>query len=592
MEQLKHECGVALIRLKKPIEFYEQKYGTKKYALDKLYLLMEKQHNRGQEGAGMACVKLSAEAGEEFMFRERKEGKNAITDLFADIHEQMMAEKNFASRPFLGECYMGHLRYSTTGRKGLSYVHPMLRRQNYRENTFAMCGNFNLTNVNEIFEGLKATGQHPRRTSDTTVLLEQIGFEIDREPKGGRRLENILKRCVPTWDGGFVMCGLAGNGEMYAVRDPWGIRPAFYYEDEEILVVASERPVIQTVMNVSVDDVHELMAGEAIIVTEDCTTIVSQIVPQQSNSACSFERIYFSRGSDRDIYRERKKLGSELTPEILKAVNNDIAHSVYSFIPNTAEVAFWGMYEGLNEVLNVQKCNEIKALGKDIDPVELEKIIAERVRIEKVAIKDIKLRTFISETGERNELANHVYDITYGTITPNVDYLVAIDDSIVRGTTLRRSIITILSRLQPKKLVIVSSAPQIRYPDFYGIDMSTIEDLIAFRAAIELRGMDVVKEIYDKCIAQRGCAAVEMQNYVQELYAPLTNDDISKKIAELVTPKEVTCPVEIIYQTIDKLHEICPNNPGDWYFSGQYPTKGGVRLLNESFISFYENMNK
>lgn len=592
MEQLKHECGVALIRLKKPLEYYEKKYGTKRYALNKLYLLMEKQHNRGQEGAGIACVKLSAEAGEEFMFRDRKEGKNAISDIFADVHQQIIDEKDEAAKPFLGECYMGHLRYSTTGRKGLSYVHPVLRRQNYRHNTFAMCGNFNLTNIDEIFASLKATGQHPRRTSDTTVLLEQVGFELDREPVGNHRLENILKRCVPTWDGGFVMCGLAGDGKMYAVRDPWGIRPAFYYQDDEIVVVTSERPVIQTVMNVSIDDIHELMPGEAVLITQDGNARISRIVDEKSNSACSFERIYFSRGSDRDIYRERKMLGNRLAPEILKAVDHDLDHSVYSFIPNTAEVAFWGMYEGLNEHLNKQKCEEIAALGTELDPAKLEKIIAERVRIEKVAIKDIKLRTFISESGERNELANHVYDITYGTITPKEDYLVAIDDSIVRGTTLKRSIITILSRLQPKKLVIVSSAPQIRYPDFYGIDMSIIEDLIAFRAATLLRGKDVIKDIYDKCIAQRGLPAHKMKNYVKELYDTLTDEQISKKIAELVTPEDVNCPVEVIFQTIDALHEICPNNPGDWYFSGNYPTKGGLKLLNESFIAYFEKENK
>ena len=582
MEQLKHECGVAMIRLKKPLEYYKEKYGTMRYALNKLYLLMEKQRNRGQEGAGLACVKLSAKAGEEFMFRERKEGKNAITELFASVNSLTMGE----SAPFVGDCYMGHLRYSTTGRSGITYVHPMLRRQNYRHNTLALCGNFNLTNVDEVFNILTTQGQHPRRTSDTTVLLEQLGNTLDCEPCGENRVQNIINECAPTWDGGFVICGLLGNGEMFAVRDPWAIRPAFYYSDDEVVVVASERPVIQTVMNVPFEEIHELGAGQAAILSQSGDLQIKQILTPKQNASCSFERIYFSRGSDADIYLERKNLGSALVPNIMQSINDDLHNSVFSFIPNTAEIAFMGMCEELNSVLNEQKYEQIKAGISDQD---LQKILSAQVRTEKVAIKDIKLRTFISESGARNEMANHVYDITYGSIVPEVDNLVVIDDSIVRGTTIRNSIISILGRLKPKKLVIISSAPQIRYPDFYGIDMSTIGDLIAFKAAVALRGKVVVKDIYDKCVAQVNEEPQNMTNFVQELYAPLTDEQISKKIVELVTPKDINFPVEIIFQSIEKLHEVIPNHPGDWYFSGNYPTVGGVKQLNLSFINYYES---
>ena len=588
MEQLKHECGIAMIRLRKPISYYTEKYGTSLYALNKLYLLMEKQRNRGQEGAGLASVKMSARAGEEFMFRERKEGKSAITDLFAEVNKSLIGhEDNLKEAPFVGECYIGHLRYSTTGRSGISYVHPMLRRQNYRHNTLALCGNFNLTNVMDVFDVLAAEGQHPRRTSDTTVLLEQLGSAIDNEPLGVNRMTNIMSNCAPLWDGGFVICGLLGNGEMFAIRDPWAIRPAFYYVDEEIVVIASERPVIQTVMNVTADKVVELAAGEGIEINKIGEVKVSQILEPRQTHPCSFERIYFSRGSDVDIYKERKNLGAALIPQIMTSINNDLANTVFSFIPNTAEVAFYGMCDELNNVLNNEKYNRLKTANHN--DTELKEILSLRVRAEKVVIKDVKLRTFISESNDRNELANHVYDITYGSIKPETDNLVVIDDSIVRGTTLKNSIISILARLKPKKLIFVSSAPQIRYSDFYGIDMSSIGDLVAFRAAVALRGDDIVQEIYNKCIAQKNLPAEEMVNYVQELYAPLTEEEISAKITELVKPDLADFPVEIIFQSLDKLSTIIPNHRGDWYFSGNYPTSGGIKCLNQSFIDYVES---
>lgn len=581
MEQLKHECGVVMIRMRKSPQFYTEKYGTSTYALDKLYLLMQKQHNRGQEGAGVACVSLQANAGEEFMFRERCEGKNAITELFASIGEQISTDICSPSVPFMGECYMGHLRYSTTGRSGLSYIHPHLRRSNYRHCTLALCGNFNLTNVDEVFDNLTSLGQHPRRTSDTTVLLEQLGHSLDQY-NGDTEL--ILKECMPMWDGGFVLCGMTGSGEMFVARDPWGIRSAFYYEDDEVVVVASERPAIQTVMNISADLITEIRPGEALFISKNGETRSKIIVESRRQTPCSFERIYFSRGNDRDIYNERKDLGRAVVPQILKAIDYDLTNSVFSFIPNTAEIAFMGMVEGLNDYLDSEKCKAIAAL-KGSDSEALGKIISRRVRTEKVAIKDIKLRTFISESGQRNELTNHVYDITYGSLRPHIDNLVVIDDSIVRGTTLRQSIITILSRLQPKKLIIVSSAPQIRYPDFYGIDMSNIGDLIAFRAALQLSDSDVTSDIYIKCSTQQLYPKSQIVNYIHEIYQPFTDEQISQKIAELVTPEGIDCPVEIIFQTRESLAQICCDHNGDWYFTGNYPTPGGVKALNNSFIA-------
>ncbi len=583
MEQLKHECGVALIRLRKPLSYYTQKYGSSRYALDKLYLLMEKQRNRGQEGAGLACVKLDAVAGQEFMWRERKEGKTAIGELFATVNEQMHMDEN----PFVGECYMGHLRYSTTGRSGISYVHPMLRRQNFRHNTLALCGNFNLTNVDEVFDSLTAQGQHPRRTSDTTVLLEQLGYALDGEPRGAGRMERVLSGCAPSWDGGYVICGLLGDGEMFAVRDPWGIRTAFCYEDDEVVVIASERPVIQTVMNVPLEAIREIEPGQMVSITQSGQLDIHQVMAPKELSPCVFERIYFSRGSDCDIYKERKALGAALAQRVTDAVDADWEHTVFSFIPNTAEIAFMGLCDELNRMLNAEKYARIR---QGVTDDELQRLLGLNIRTEKVTLKDIKFRTFISESGVRNELANHVYDVTYGTIAPEVDNLVVIDDSIVRGTTLRESIISILGRLKPKKLVIVSSAPQIRYPDFYGIDMSSIGDLIAFKAAAELRGRDVLKNIYEKCVAQDTNSQSEMVNFVTDLYAPLTDKQISDKIVELVRPEGIDFPIEIIFQDLPTMRMTIPNHRGDWYFSGDFPTQGGIRQLNKSFIDHYENL--
>ena len=621
MEILKHECGVAMVRLLKPLEYYHQKYGTWMYGLNKLYLLMEKQHNRGQEGAGLACVKLEAKAGEEYMFRERALGTGAITEIFSAVHEHFRdltpAQLNdpiFAKNnlPFAGELYMGHLRYSTTGKSGISYVHPFLRRNNWRVKNLALCGNFNLTNVDEIFEDITAIGQHPRKFADTYIMLEQVGHRLDRvvehlyqqcEAEGLRGMDithaiearidlgDVLKRCVPTWDGGFVICGITGSGEMFSVRDPWGIRPAFYYADDEIVVLASERPVIQTVMNVHAWDIKELNRGEAVFVSKTGKLRVEQIVEPKKNSACSFERIYFSRGSDIDIYKERKKLGETLVPDVLKAVDNDLDHTVFSFIPNTAEVAYYGMLEELNNYLNGIKKKWIADKRHLFQEEELEQILSMRVRTEKVAIKDIKLRTFIAEGNSRNDLAAHVYDITYGSIVPFEDNLVVIDDSIVRGTTLKQSIISILDRLHPKKIVIVSSSPQVRYPDYYGIDMSRMNEFIAFKAAVALleeQGMEnVLMDAYQKAKKQERESLAEV-NYVKEIYAPFTDEEISSKMVDLLTPVGTKAQVQIVYQTIEGLHASCPNHPGDWYFSGDYPTPGGVRMVNRAFIHYME----
>lgn len=632
MEQLKHECGVAMVRLLKPLEYYHQKYGSWMYGLNKLYLLMEKQHNRGQEGAGLACVKLEASPGEEYMFRERALGTGAITEIFASIHEQYkglppgkLNDPFFAKTnlPFAGELYMGHLRYSTTGKSGISYVHPFLRRNNWRAKNLALCGNFNLTNVHDIFREITAIGQHPRQFADTYIMLEQMGHRLDREVErlyqnyetegltgmdithaieANMDMSNVLKRCAPSWDGGFVICGLTGSGESFSVRDPWGIRPAFYYADDEIVVLASERPVIQTAMNVQVDEVKELQPGQAIFISKEGRVRTSQIVEPKENQACSFERIYFSRGSDVDIYKERKRLGENLVHPILKAVDYDLKHTVFSFIPNTAEVAYFGMQEGLNNYLNKLKKEWIANRSHLLQEEELEQILSMRIRTEKVAIKDIKLRTFIAEGNSRNDLAAHVYDITYGSIEPDVDNLVVIDDSIVRGTTLRQSIIGILDRLYPKKIVIVSSSPQVRYPDYYGIDMSRMNEFIAFRAAIALlkeRDMEyVIADVYRKAKKQEQefeepdkCTDVPIVNYVKEIYAPFTDKEISAKMVELLTPAGISAKVKIVYQTLEGLHASCPDHPGDWYFSGDYPTPGGARLVNRAFIDFVEMDN-
>ncbi|CDD49725.1 putative uncharacterized protein [Bacteroides sp. CAG:875] len=622
METLKHECGVALIRLLKPLEYYQEKYGTWMYGLNKLYLLMEKQHNRGQEAAGLACVKLQANPGEEYMFRERGLGAGAITEIFNNVHQQykdlteeQLHDAEFAKKclPFAGELYMGHLRYSTTGKSGISYVHPFLRRNNWRAKNLALCGNFNLTNVDEIFADITEAGQHPRKYADTYIMLEQVGHRLDREverlynqcKEEGLKgmdithaiedridLTNVLKTSSPKWDGGYVICGMTGSGEAFAVRDPWGIRPAFWYQDDEIMVLASERPVIQTVLNIPVESIHELMPGQALLVNKKGQLRLAQINKPGIPKPCSFERIYFSRGSDVDIYRERKKLGEMLTEPILSAVNHDIAHTVFSFIPNTAEVAFYGMLQGLDNYLNQQKIKEIEALGHQPDHQELEKILSQRIRSEKVAIKDIKLRTFIAEGNTRNDLAAHVYDITYGSLVPRQDNLVIIDDSIVRGTTLKQSIIGILDRLQPKKIVIVSSSPQVRYPDYYGIDMASMEQFIAFKAAIALleeRDMQhVIEYTYRKSKEQLNLPKEKMHNYVKEIYAPFTDEEISEKIVELLTPAGTHAKVQIVYQTLEGLHKACPAHPGDWYFSGDYPTPGGTRQVNMAFVHWVE----
>lgn len=622
MEALKHECGVAMIRLLKPLEYYQEKYGTWMYGLNKLYLLMEKQHNRGQEGAGLACVKLQANPGEEYMFRERALGTGAITEIFASVTEnfkdltpEQLADADFAKRclPFAGEIYMGHLRYSTTGRSGISYVHPFLRRNNWRAKNLALCGNFNMTNVDEIFGQITAIGQHPRKYADTYIMLEQVGHRLDREverlygkfEKEGLKgmeithaieehidLANVLKKSSSIWDGGYVICGLTGSGESFAVRDPWGIRPAFWYMDDEIAVLASERPVIQTALNVPAGAVKELQPGQAIFVNKEGKMRLAQINKAKEYNACSFERIYFSRGSDKDIYRERKQLGDQLVEPILKAVDYDVKHTVFSFIPNTAETAFYGMLEGFDNYLNQQKIREIEALGHNPDHAELERILSWRIRSEKVAIKDIKLRTFIAEGNTRNDLAAHVYDITYGSLVPHQDNLVVIDDSIVRGTTLKQSIIGILDRLQPKKIVIVSSSPQVRYPDYYGIDMAKMDEFIAFRAAVELlkeRDMkDVIAAAYRKSKEQDKLPKEQMVNYVKEIYAPFSDEEISAKMAEMLTPKGTQAEVQIVYQSLEGLHKACPDHPGDWYFSGDYPTPGGLKLLNKAFIDYIE----
>ena len=588
MEQLKHECGVAMIRLLKPLDYYEKKYGTWAYGFNKLYLMMEKQHNRGQEGAGIASVSLTKEPGTEYMFREKAEGKDAITEVFSRVTKEMA-----------GELLLGHLRYSTTGKSGLTFVHPFLRRNNWRAKNLCLCGNFNMTNIDEVFQFLTAQGQSPRIYGDSYITLELMGHRLDREverlyeeakAKGLEGLDitryiddhvemaNVLRKTMEHYDGGYVMCGLTGSGEMFSVRDPWGIRPAFYYRDDEIVALASERPVLQTTFNLATDDICELKPGEALIVRRNGESRLEQILGQGTTegnastsalqpsfkySACSFERIYFSRGSDRDIYQERKCLGEQLTPAIMKAVDGDVDNTVFSYIPNTAEVAYYGMTDGFRQ----QGYN---------------------VRTEKVVWKDIKLRTFIADNSERNDLAAHVYDISYGSLRPYEDNLVIIDDSIVRGTTLRESIFKILDRLHPKKIVMVSSSPQIRYPDYYGIDMARLEEFCAFRATMALikeRNLtSIVDEVYQACKKQPMAC-----NHVRRIYEPFTVEEINAKIVEMLRPKDMQAPIELVFQSIEGLHRACPNHPGDWYFSGHYPTPGGTRLVNQAFVNYIDS---
>ncbi|MEA4982746.1 MAG: amidophosphoribosyltransferase [Paludibacter sp.] len=594
-------CGIAMVRLLKPLDYYQEKYGTWQYGLQKMYLLMEKQHNRGQEGAGIAGVKLDMPPGEEYIWRERMVGKNAIQDIFANINkittdagEQVYNDvyKSKQNLPFAAELYMGHLRYSTTSYKdAISYVHPFLRRHNWKNRTLVLAGNFNLTNVDEIFEHLTQKGQHPRDKVDTFLMLETLGFNLDQEVQKEydfikKRYSNdititkkieeqldiasVIRKSEQMWDGGYVITGMLGHGDAFVFRDAKGIRPCFYYVDDEIVVIASERPVIQTAMNMKEADVHELNPGEAMIIKKNGQVKFEQIRhADQQLSRCSFERIYFSRGSDVDIYRERKQLGISLADAILKSIDNDVENSVFSFIPNTAEVAFYGMIDGIKEKTK------------------------QTPRTEKVLIKDIKLRTFISQNTERDDLATHVYDITYGSIRRGkIDNLIAIDDSIVRGTTLKQSLLKIMNRLEPRKIIIASSSPQVRFPDYYGIDMSKMSEFCAFRAAIQLLKdtgrQNIIDEVYIKSKAQEHLPKEEIVNFVTEIYKPFTQDEVSVQIAKMLTPNEVDCEVQLVYQTIDGLHKACPNHTGDWYFTGNYPTPGGNRLVNKAFINYYE----
>jgi len=623
-EAIKHECGVAMIRLLKPLEYYQMKYGTWQYGLQKLYLLMEKQHNRGQEGAGMACVKLDMQPGQEYINRERALGSQAIDACFSAFNNKyakakpdLMNDPGWAKEnlPFAGEILMGHLRYSTTGKEGLQYVHPFLRRNNWKSRNLCLCGNFNLTNVSEMSNRLIEKGQHPRDLGDTFLMLETLGHYLDREVQKefdileDKNVQNIakvieeqidipaiLRKSSADWDGGYTICGLMGHGDSFVFRDPWGIRPAFWYADDEVVVVTSERPVIQTVMNVEESQVQELEPGKALIIKKGGRVFTEQIREPFEKKSCSFERIYFSRGSDKDIYRERKKLGALLTEPILKAIDHDIENSVFSYIPNTAEVAFFGMSEGLEQYANNLKKDYIKNNIGNLDEKKLNKILALRPRLEKVAIKDIKLRTFIAQQGGRNDLAAHVYDVTWGSLKPYEDNLVIIDDSIVRGTTLKQSIIKILDRLHPKKIVIVSSSPQVRFPDCYGIDMSRMGEFIAFKAAIQLlkdtHQEKIINEVYNKIKAQQLKSKEEQTvNFVKDIYEPFTVEEVSEKIAEMLTPEGTKAQVQLVYQYPEDLIKACPDNTGDWYFTGNYPTPGGVRLVNQAFINYMEGVD-
>ena len=610
-----------MIRLRKPLSYYRRKYGSYTYALDRLYLLMEKQHNRGQEAAGVGVVKLNSAPGHEYVYRERALGTGAIDEIFATIGSRLPhklnslpAEEVETQTPFLGEIYLGHLRYSTTGRSGIEYTHPFLRRNNWRSRALMLCGNFNMTNVEEIFDSIVASGQHPRIYSDTVLLLEQLGDSLDKEnhrvyrqyrdslegPELARRIEqeidmaNVLGAVAPSWDGGYTICGTSGSGSSFVLRDPHGVRPAFYYADDEIIVAASERPVIQTVFNVGFDDVKELQPGCAILMTPGGDFSVKRLLPELSNQRCSFERIYFSRGSDADIYRERKRLGANIVPDLVRMIDGRFDTTVFSFIPNTAEVAFMGMRDELNRVLDRGRRDEISALAKagELTDERLTDILRRKVRVEKIAIKDIKLRTFIAEGTQRNDLATHVYDVTYGCVNAGEDTLVIIDDSIVRGTTLRQSILRILDRLGPKRIIVVSSSPQVRFPDYYGIDLPKLEELAAFRACIDLLResgrQSLIDGVYADCKANLDLPADRQVNAAKELYAPFTDDEIARRMADMLTPPEINAKVDILFQSLENLHEAVPGCPGDWYFSGNYPTPGGTRMVNRAFVDYYE----
>ena len=615
IEQLKHECGIALVRLRKPLEYYREKYGSETYALDRLYLLMEKQHNRGQEAAGVGVVDLNAEPGHEYIFRQRELGTGAIDSIFANIGKEITAArvKGVKSLPFVGQIYMGHLRYSTTGRAGMEYTHPFLSRNNWRSRTLMLCGNFNMTNADDIFAAVVASGQHPRLNCDTSLILEQLGNALDKEnhrlyrqyrdtlrdPELAHRIEaeidltNMLLPVAPNLDGGYAMCGVTGSGSAFVLRDPNGIRPAFYYVDDEVVVVASERPVIQTVFNVAINDVREIEPGTALFISPSAEVETRRILAKGANKACSFERIYFSRGSDRDIYRERKQLGANIVDDLLKMLGGDLDNTVFSFIPNTAEVAYNGMVEELNRRMDIQRKDEILALSAQgkVDRGNIERILARKVRTEKLAIKDIKLRTFIAEGSSRNDLAAHVYDVTYGCIRTGEDTMVVIDDSIVRGTTLTRSILRILDRLKPRRIIVVSSSPQVRYPDYYGIDLANLQELAAFRALIDMLLRDGrradIDRAFEKAVANLEKPAEEEVNAVKDLYALYSYEEISQHIAQMLTPAGIDAKVDILFQTVEGLHQAVPSSPGDWYFSGDYPTPGGTRNVNRGFRDYY-----
>ena len=619
-DTIKHECGIALIRLLKPLDFYKEKYGTAFYGINKMYLMLEKQHNRGQDGAGLASIKLDMQPGERYISRIRSNEAQPVQDIFTRINQRI--NEGFKTNPslkddvtlqkrelpYIGEVIMGHVRYGTFGKNSIENVHPFLRENNWMYRNLIMAGNFNMTNVNELFQNLVRLGQHPKDKTDTVIVMEGIGHFLDDEveelyrklkeegytkqeasPFIAERLniERILKRAAKYWDGGYAMEGMIGNGDAFVLRDPAGIRPAFYYQDEEVVVVASERPAIQTVFNVKYENIRELPPGNAIIIKKSGETAIKEILTPKVRKACSFERIYFSRGSDRDIYRERKMLGKLLFPRVAQAINHNLKDTVFAYIPNTAETSYLGLIEEAEQYLNEQKAKQLAVAEKS----EIPAILSQRVRTEKVAIKDVKLRTFITEDSSRDDLVAHVYDITYGSVQKG-DNLVIIDDSIVRGTTLKKSILSILGRLEPKKIIIVSSAPQIRYPDCYGIDMARLEDLVAFQAALALhkeRGTyHIIKEVYEKCLTQVALSDDKVVNYVKEVYAPFTDEEISDKIRDLLLPKDFASEVEVIFQTVDNLHKACPENLGDWYFTGDYPTDGGNRVVNRAFINFYE----
>ena len=624
-DAIKHECGIALLRLLKPLEYYQQKYGTPFYGLHKMYLLLEKQHNRGQDGAGLANIKLNMQPGERYIGRVRSNDSQPIQDIFKQInshinellksHPEAKTDVQALKQliPYLGEVYLGHVRYGTFGKNSIENVHPFLRENNWIYRNLILAGNFNLTNVNELFNKLVELGQHPIAKSDTITVMERIGHFLDNEVEECyRRLKQegiskreasplimeqldmvkVLKKAAARWDGGYAMAGIVGHGVSFVLRDPAAIRPAYYYKDDEVVVVTSERAVIQTAFDVPFEEVIELPAGAAILINRDGTSQIEQILEPVERKACSFERIYFSRGSDQEIYLERKKLGALLLPQVLHSIDNDLKNTVFSYIPNTAETSFYGLIEAVSEHLNQKKKQQILQEGTTLTEARLSEILSVRPRIEKVAIKDVKLRTFITEDSGREDMVAHVYDITYGSVKKHQDNLVIIDDSIVRGTTLKKSILNILNRLQPKKITVLSSAPQIRYPDCYGIDMARLEDLIAFEATLALHKdagtYGVVEAIYQKCIAQKGKPDTEIVNYVKELYAPFTPEQISQKITQLLRPEAMKCDLDIIFQSVENLHKACPKNLGDWYFTGDYPTVGGNRVVNQAFINFYE----